>query len=86
MKLCFTHKPINTSFGGGNQFVLNIIKFIKNKDTSIQIVFDLNHRDIDIIFVLDPRILSCNKINYNMVLKYKHYFHNVKIYEQLTLK
>jgi hypothetical protein len=84
MKICFTHKPINTSFGGGNQFVLNMIKFIKNKDVSIQIVFDLNHRDIDIIFVLDPRILSCNKINYNMVSQYKTYFPNVKIIHRVN--
>ena len=84
MKICFTHKPITTSFGGGNQFVLNMIKFIKNKDTSIQIVYDLNHKDIDIIFVLDPRILSCNKINYDMVSQYKAYFPNVKIIHRVN--
>lgn len=84
MKICFTHRPINTSFGGGNQFVLNMIKYIKNKDQSIQIVFDLNHRDIDIIFIIDPRYLSCNKVNINMVLKYKQFFPNVKIIHRVN--
>ena len=83
MKICFTHRPINTSFGGGNQFVLNMIKLINEKNPSIKIVFDLNHRDIDIIFIIDPRI-GRNKINYHMVSQYKKYYPNVKLIHRVN--
>jgi glycosyltransferase involved in cell wall biosynthesis len=84
MKICFTMKPISDSFGGGNQFLNNLKRYIKDNDKSINIVYNLNHRDIDIIFILDPRLLQLNKITLDMVIKYKSRFPKVKIIHRVN--
>lgn len=77
-------KPIKTSYGGGNQFISNLINYINNENENLKIVFDLNHNDIDLIFILDPRILSVNKINIDMVINYKLKYPNVKIIHRVN--
>lgn len=80
-KICFTMKPINTSFGGGNQFLNNFINYLHD---NICIVYDLKDDDIDIIFMMDPRILTLNKISLDMVKKYKLLHPNVIIIHRIN--
>jgi glycosyltransferase involved in cell wall biosynthesis len=47
-------KPLDQSFGGGNQFLNNLIEF-NNKKKKFKIIFDLNNPNIDIILIIDPR-------------------------------
>ena len=61
--------PTKQSFGGGNQFLNNFIEYLDKK--CIKIVYDLIDDDIDIIFMMDPRKLSLNKITCEMIEKYK---------------
>ena len=82
MKFFFTYKPVSTSFGGGNQFVLNLSKYLINKNH--QVVYDLNHNNIDIIIVIDPRKLRYNKYDTNSVFKYKQNHPNVKIIHRVN--
>ncbi len=81
-KICFTMKPITNSFGGGNQFLNNIIKYLE--DRSAKIVFDLIDDDIDIIFMMDPRKLTLNKITVEMVKEYKLKNPNVIIIHRIN--
>ena len=46
-------KPVNEAFGGGNQFLNNLIYFLKTKN--YKIIFDLDNPKIDIILIIDPR-------------------------------
>ena len=81
MKICFTMKPENTAFGGGNQFALNLIEHLKNK--GIEVVFTLE-KNIDIIFIMDPRILKYNKIDIKEVLEYKLKHKNIKLIHRIN--
>lgn len=81
-KICFTMKPISTSFGGGNQFLNNLLEYLD--DNTIEIVYDLNHNDIDIIFMMDPRKLTLNKITMDMVKKYKSEHPNVIVIHRIN--
>jgi len=68
-KICVTAKIRNSSFGGGNQFLQNFVKYMEKHN--YEIVFDLSSDDIDVIFVMDPRILTLNKIDCKQVYNYK---------------
>lgn len=69
-KICFTMTPKQTAFGGGNQFLLNFVEYL-TKQQCVKIVYDLTDDDIDVIFIMDPRKLTLNKITLDMVRKYK---------------
>lgn len=84
MKICFTMKFVNNPLGGGNQFLSNFVEYIKKNDSDIDIVYDLGHDDIDIIFILDPRVTSVNKIHINKVIAYKKNHKNVKIIHRVN--
>ena len=84
MKIFFTHKPITSSYGGGNQFVLNMIDYLKKKDSSTLIVFDLNDNDIDIIFIIDPRFKQRTKISIHNIINYKKIHPNVKVIHRVN--
>lgn len=59
MKIAFGFKLREGPFGGGNQFVSSLSKFLITK--GFDVVFDLKDNDIDIILITDPRkyISSC---------------------------
>ena len=81
IKICITHKPEMTAFGGGNQFVLSLVKFLKKKN--INICYTLEP-DIDLIFVMDPRKLKYNKITTPMLVSYKKKYPDVKIVQRVN--
>jgi UDP-N-acetylglucosamine/UDP-N-acetylgalactosamine 4-epimerase len=68
-KICVTAKIRNSSFGGGNQFLQNFVDYMERNNYDV--VFDLLSDDIDVIFVMDPRILTLNKIDCKQVYEYK---------------
>ena len=47
MKISIGSKIINGPWGGGNLFVINLTKYLSSKGHKV--VFDLTHKDIDII-------------------------------------
>jgi hypothetical protein len=74
MKISFGSKIKKTAWGGGNQFLINISNYLKLKN--IEVVYDLNDHDIDIIVLMDPRIDSSsstfNHIDIDQYLKFKN--------------
>lgn len=53
MKIAFGMKLGKGPFGGGNQFGNSLVEFFGKKKW--EVVHDLNHDDIDVIFITDPR-------------------------------
>ena len=78
MKIFFSLKPPINSFGGGAFFVKNIINYLGNKN--IETTFELE-KNIDIIFIIDPRKSNPNYKKYSVVelLEYKNNNPNTKI-------
>ena len=64
MKIMFNRSPISGPWGGGNSFVINMSKYLEN--LGHQVVYNLV-RDIDLIFMIDPRP--------SPIVTGKHYFH-----------
>ena len=56
MKISFGLKIKHEPWGGGNQFLSNIIDYFK--DRNVKIINHLNDKDIDIIVLMDPRYNS----------------------------
>ena len=80
LKICFTMKPMQEAYGGGNQFLLNLTNYLtKHHD----IVYTLEH-DLDMIFVMDPRKLKYNRITNEHVIKYKMDHPNIKIIQRVN--
>jgi len=82
MKICFTLKPIATSYGGGNQFVQNMTKYIKSLNHKV--VYNLNDSDVDVIFIIDPRKSPNNRVDLPKVINYKRKHPNVKIIHRVN--
>ena len=53
MKIAISYKPNKGSWGGGNQFVKSLVK--SAFEEGHKIVYELKHKDIDIILLTDPR-------------------------------
>lgn len=81
MKFCITMHPQKTAFGGGNQFALNLVNYLEKQN--VKITYDLEP-DINIIFIMDPRILKFNKIDLKMIQEYKKKYPNVKIIHRVN--
>lgn len=73
--------PEKTAFGGGNQFALNLVSFLEKK--GVKVVYELED-EIDVIFIMDPRILKYNKIDLQQVQNYKKRFPKVKIIHRVN--
>jgi len=82
MKVCFTMKPQKAAFGGGNQFALNFVDFLEKK--KVKVVYDLGESNIDIIFIMDPRILKYNHIDLSQIKKYKQKYPKTKIIHRVN--
>jgi len=68
LKVCITLVPRQTSFGGGNQFVNSLIDYLNKHNINIVHTLEEN---INLIFIIDPRINSSNKIDIDSVIDYK---------------
>ena len=56
MKISLGSKIFTGPWGGGNNFIKNLFKYLKNN--GYQVFFDLNQEDLDFILLTDPRIQS----------------------------
>ena len=56
MKVSIGYKEITGPWGGGNNFRRDLSEYLK--DTNIDVINNLNHRDIDIILLTEPRLTS----------------------------
>lgn len=80
MKIFFNRVPRNEPYGGGNQFLVGIVDRLKTLGHNV--VFHLE-KDIDVIFMMDPRP---GDIGYSLqhIAGYKHHFPNVKIVHRVN--
>ena len=79
MKVYFNRKPVTGPWGGGNKTLATLVK--KLRESGVLISFDLNDKDIDVIFCMDPRPNS-EGIWYNHLLEYKQK-NNIKIIQRV---
>lgn len=56
LKISFNVAPKLGPWGGGNLFIANLKKYLESSGNKV--IFDLFEPDIDIIFIIDPRMLS----------------------------
>ena len=80
MKVMFNRRPISGPWGGGNSFLVNMAKYLK--DMGHEVVFDFDY-GIDIIFMIDPRP-NQNGYSVNDIYRYKSNFPNVKIIHRIN--
>ncbi len=74
MKIAIGYQIKKKAWGGGNQFVVSLIKAAEKKGYEVR--FDLKDKDIDIILIIDPRSY-CEGINFGMFEIFKYiYFTN----------
>ncbi len=84
MKIFFTHKPITSSYGGGNQFVLNMIDYLKKKIYFPLIYLNLKINNIDIIFIIEPQFKQKTKKSIHNIINYKKIHPNVKVIHRVN--
>lgn len=75
-KILFTMRPKNTSSGGGVFFVRDLVHYFQEHNYIITYQFE---KDIDLIFIIDPRRNCTNHISIDTILNYKKYLPNVKL-------
>ena len=69
MKISIGTNIVKGSWGGGNQFALNLTKFLKKRGW--EVTYDLKEKDIDIILMTEPRRTSeSGKYNQLQISKY----------------
>jgi len=56
MKICIGAKIMTGPWGGGNLFYINLSKYLELN--GVDVVYDLKDKDIDLILLTDPRLLS----------------------------
>jgi hypothetical protein len=54
MKVYLNRKPVSGPWGGGNKSLILLDKYLAS-DKDIQLTYDLNESDIDVIFCIDPK-------------------------------
>jgi glycosyltransferase involved in cell wall biosynthesis len=83
MKIAINMKVQKGPFGGGNQFLKQLIDF---SDTNgIKIVHDLNDNDIDLILMMDPRpFLSMTSFGPKDILNYKYKYPKVAVVHRIN--
>jgi glycosyltransferase involved in cell wall biosynthesis len=54
LKVYINRRPVTGPWGGGNK-TLSLLTDQVSKDESFELVYDLNHKDIDVIFCMDPK-------------------------------
>ena len=54
MKISIGSRIISGPWGGGNLFVVNLSKYLIKQGHKV--IYDLSHKDIDLILLTDPRV------------------------------
>ena len=81
-KVCFTMKPVVSAYGGGNQFLRNLVAYLESRD-KFEVTYELED-DIDLIFVMDPRKLKYNLITMDHVRAFKKTHPHVKVIHRVN--
>lgn len=81
MKIFFNRIPKEEPYGGGNQFLSEIVNYLRNKNHNV--VFELQD-NIDILFVMDPRPDNANNISINDMIKYRYFSPKTKILHRVN--
>ncbi len=85
MKISLGSKIVDGPWGGGNLFLINLRDYLIKKGH--EVVYDLGHRDIDIILLTDPRRknYSTSTFNHQDIKKYKKYVNrNVIVVQRIN--
>lgn len=80
LTICFTMKPVQEAYGGGNQFLINLTNHLSKYHN---IVYELQP-NLDLIFVMDPRKLKFNHIVNQMVINYKKQYPNTRVIQRVN--
>ncbi len=79
----YLNRPIKReAWGGGSHFITSFAEYLINHN--IEVVFDLNHADIDFIFMFDPRPDSYGKNSVNEIYQYKVKHRKVKVIHRIN--
>ena len=70
MKVFIQHQPQKIPYGGGNQFVLFLIDYLRKNN--VEITFELDE-DIDILFVINPIKGPMRKYGIDDLIIYKNH-------------
>ena len=84
MKICIGAKIMTGPWGGGNLFYINISKYLQSQ--GVEVVYDLKDRDIDLILLTDPRLLSESSSLTDFDIKYYKKFinNNVQVVHRIN--
>lgn len=85
MKISIGSKIIKGPWGGGNLFAINISKFLE--ELGHDVIYNLHHKDIDIILLTDPRGRgeSSSTFNDKDILNYKNFVNpNVSVIQRIN--
>ena len=85
MKISIGSRIISGPWGGGNLFVLNLSNYLQQ--LGHEVIYDLSHKDIDLILLTDPRSRkeSTSKFNHLDIEKYKKFVNsNVKVVQRIN--
>lgn len=81
MKIFFNRIPKISPYGGGNQFLSSMVGLLKNN--GFDVTFNLD-KDIDVIFLMDPRPADPQNISIKEIVNYKLLNPNVKILHRVN--
>ena len=85
MKISIGSRIISGPWGGGNLFVVNLSKYLIKQGHKV--VYDLSHKDIDLILLTDPRSKkeSTSRFNHFDIVKYKKFVNpNVNVVQRIN--
>ena len=75
MKISIGTKTKDGPWGGGNLFAINLKNFLEDK--GLTVINNLNHDDIDIILITEPRKTSeSSAFTHQQVINYLKYVNN----------
>jgi glycosyltransferase involved in cell wall biosynthesis len=80
-KILINRKIVTGPYGGGNNFLKSIHDFLLSKNHCI--VYDLSHKDIDLIIMHDPRYDELG-ISVNEIAAYKRAFPKTRVLHRIN--
>ena len=79
----YLNRPIKKeAWGGGSHFITGFYEYLDSNN--VNVVFDLNHNDIDYIFMFDPRTDASGKNSVNDIYQYKIKNKSTKIIQRIN--
>tara|TARA_B100000902_G_scaffold394728_1_gene451650 strand:- start:2964 stop:3917 length:954 start_codon:yes stop_codon:yes gene_type:complete len=83
LKVSIGAKIIDGPWGGGNLFVINLSNHLREKGH--EVIYDLNHEDIDLILLTDPRKSSeSSTFTHKDIKRYKKKNPGVKVVHRIN--